>query len=495
MNKCETIHETVIRDILDVVHDIKDADGLDGMLNRSKSIKSIASASKNLTLVFPCIVSTSASIDSASMIVKAQERKAVNMLQLLFAASSITDSKDGLDYIKNFHSNLKLDSQITVDSIIDVLDKYVMQQESMTFEDKSQYFALSEDVKYNLNYFLPEPVSENGLNVFKIRKDANGNDMIFEDFRIDQLLDDNSIEAINKFKDKLTNTSSDKDDIDKADKQTRTKSKKPLSSNFSGNKINISIGNTNVGGKGGGNIGGVSARDVYAARKDAVEIFQKQLVTSDVKKVNELVPTTMVVNFVSADNGEVIPTQMLIGIKAKMYPVDSMDIINRLSLKYKDNNNLIKFIRSSTREISFFKDFLFAIDKAKVDALSNSKRGSSSPMWKVLERRSRKSKIRRVLGQANDASAITTLVLTQDEVEYLKKIDSMNIEDPKVARSIMEAYNFMSIVIIDESMEVAKFIYDTGDDVYENLAFSSLERESNDSSTKKIVNLMTKMSR
>ena len=127
--------------------------------------------------------------------------------------------------------------------------------------------------------------------------------------------------------------------------------------------------------------------------------------------------------------------------------------------------------------------------------MSNSKRGSSSPLWKILERRSKKSKIRRVLGQANDASAITTLVISQEEVEYLKKTESMNLEEPKVARSIMESYNFMSIVIVDESMEVAKFIYDTGDDVYESLAFSSLEREASDSSTKKIVNLMTKMSR
>ena len=53
MDQCRTIHETVIRDILDVIHDVKDSDGLDGILNRDKSIKSIANASKNLTLVFP----------------------------------------------------------------------------------------------------------------------------------------------------------------------------------------------------------------------------------------------------------------------------------------------------------------------------------------------------------------------------------------------------------------------------------------------------------
>ena len=422
MNECRTIHETIIRDILDVVHDVKDSDGLEGILNRDRSIKSIADASKNLTIVFPCIVPTSLSIDSASMVVKAQERKAVNMLQLLFAASNITDAEDGLDYIKNFHTNMKIDDSMSVDSLIDALDTFVIKNESMTYEAKEKYRQISEDVKLNLNYFLPEPVSESSLNVFKVRKDINGNTTIYE-------------------------------------------AREP------------------------------SAKDVIGAIKDGAEIFQKQLVPSDVKKANELVPTTMVIQFISTSNGEAIPTQMLVGVKAKMYPVDSMDIVNRISLKYKDNNNLIKFIRSTTREISFFRDFLFAIDKAKIDALSQSKRGSSSPLWKILERRSKKSRIRRILGQPNDASAITTLIVSQEEVEYLKKSESIDLENPKVARSIMESYNFMSLVIVDESMEVAKFIYDTGDDVYESLAFSSLERESNDSSTKKIVNLMTKMSR
>ena len=519
MDQCRTIHETVIRDILDVIHDVKDSDGLDGILNRNKSIKSIANASKNLTLVFPCIVSSSLSIESASMIVKAQERKAVNMLQLLFAASNITDAKDGLEYLKNFHTNMKIDNHITVDSLIDALDSYVLNNESMSYEAKEKYRQISEDVKLNLNYFLPDPVSEHSLNIFKISKDSNGNTAIYEDANRD-LMDyvlgyiepDNlkNIPSGSSGKGRSSNGRSSgsggkggsgngrsSGSSGKGGSgNSRSTTPQSVDKSKTTNNTFLQFGD-NINYKGGsGRFGGdMSARDIAAYRKDEVEIFQKQLVPSDVKKANELVPTTMVMSFISTSNGEAIPTQMLIGVKAKMYPVDSMDIINRVSLKYKDNNNLIKFIRSSTREISFFRDFLFAIDKAKIDALSNSKRGSSSPLWKILERRSKKSKIRRVLGQANDASAITTLVMSQEEVEYLKKNDSMNLEEPKVARSIMESYNFMSIVIVDESMEVAKFIYDTGDDVYESLAFSSLEREASDSSTKKIVNLMTKMSR
>ena len=202
----------------------------------------------------------------------------------------------------------------------------------------------------------------------------------------------------------------------------------------------------------------------------------------------------MVVNFVNMVDGvEKVESSMVIGVKAKIYPINSEDMMERLYSKNQDRNGFLKLIRATTREISFFKDFIFAIDKAKIDALSSSRRGSSSKIWKILERRSKKSKIRRVLGQANDASAITTLVMSQEEVEYLKKTENIDLEKPNVMRPIMESYNLMGVCIVDEAAETAKFMYDTGDDIYETLPFTALERENNDTNYKKILNLMGKI--
>ena len=53
----------------------------------------------------------------------------------------------------------------------------------------------------------------------------------------------------------------------------------------------------------------------------------------------------------------------------------------------------------------------------------------------------------------------------------------------------------MCIVIANESTDVASFLYDTGDDNFEKLTFSNLEREASDNGYKKIVNLLTKMNR
>ena len=95
----------------------------------------------------------------------------------------------------------------------------------------------------------------------------------------------------------------------------------------------------------------------------------------------------------------------------------------------------------------------------------------------------------------NDATAITTLVLSENDSEYLKKVYNIDILDVKKARKILDSYNFMCIAILNQSTEVASILYDTGDDTYEMIPFSGLEREASDNSYKKMVNLLSKVSR
>ena len=203
----------------------------------------------------------------------------------------------------------------------------------------------------------------------------------------------------------------------------------------------------------------------------------------------------MIVNFISRDEGvnDVIRMSGVIGVKAKLYPVDSMDICNRISSKVKDKNGLFNLVRASTREISFFKDLAFAIDKAKMDAMYMASDSNNAKMFKVLERRAAKNKFSRLI-KKNDASPITSLVISQYEVDYLKQLN-IDMEKSFNARSILEGYNLMDIVVVDESLEIAKFMFDDGDGVYETLTFDSLEKESNGNDYKKVINLMSKINR
>lgn len=422
---CEQIHETVIRDIVDVVTDVKKADFLAGFKSK-ESMNSISRQSSKLTAVFPVIVSRSMNIENAAMVTKALERKFVSMFQILFSAMSVTNAKDGVDYLSRFHTNINLGNGNAVDNMIDALDKYIEVDEN-AISNIMVNQLLMED-KNNLSYVLPDSINEDGLTSFKIFS--------------------------SKYSRGYTITNEAKKSSDEI------------------------------------------ARNVSSALKNLSDMNKDQLLNSDVKKANELAPTLMSVNVIIEDEvGVPIYDTIIVGIKAKMYPIESEELMTKIKSKVSDRNTLLKFIRATTREISFAKDFLFAIDKAKIDALAQSNRGSSSKFWKVLERRALKGKIRRALGQVNDATCITTIAITQEEVEYLKKTENIDLEVPSVIRGIMESYNLIAFVIVDEAMEVCKFIFDTGDDTYETVTFTHLERETGSSETKKMINVMSKMVR
>lgn len=449
MNQCQQLHETIVRDIIDVIDDVKDFDQIEWIKNRN-NVGSIAKRTSNLVLVFPVICSTSISMKTASIITKAIERKCVSLLQILFSSMQITSVDNMHDYLKQFHTNLDLRSGLTLDDFIGVMDKMV-ESGDIQITDMEAYKAVKEDM-HNINYYLSTELNPASINDYRIRKDIYGESHIIKEAN----------------------------DADKL----FGKHSKPMQ-----NIINKGIDN-NIKKRN---------KEIYDNNKDVekqVDYFRYQLSTGEVQKANELMPTTMIVNFTTKDdkNGTYHTTTGVVGVKAKLYPVDAMDICNRISSKYKDSNSLFNLVRASTREISFFKDLAFAIDKAKVDAVTMARESNNAKMFKVLERRAQRNRFSSLL-KKNDASPITSLIVSQEEVEYLKKYNSVDMEKSYVTRSILENYNLMDIVIADESLEVARFLFDDGDGAFEALTFDSLEKEAKDTSYKKVVNLMSKLNR
>lgn len=418
MANYSTIHETVIKDIVDIIMDVKD-DNYE-FFNRP-NYKSLSHASDQMTLVFPILCASTVSVESATMVAKAIERKAATMLQMLFSAININNTRNGIDYLRQFHTNLKLDDAITIEDYIEALDSI---DTGKPINLNEEFRAVVEDLKHYTNYIVPESINPVALTEYRV--------------------------------------------INTYGKERVIHKKKPV------NEV------------------GFDQTD-YNDFKRFADATKNQLIATDVKKANEVVPTMLVVNFINDAEDNPVETSMVIGVKAKIYPINSSDVMERLYSRNQDNNGFLKLVRATTREISFFKDFVFAIDKAKIDALSSSRRGSSSKLWKILERRALKSRIRQGLKMKNDASAISTLVVSQEEVEFLKKNYNVHIDNPRVIRPIMEAYNLMGVVIVNELDETCSFIFDTGSDVYEKVAFRSLEREDKDNDFKKMINLMTKM--
>lgn len=421
--------------------------------NKVASATSIARASAGLIFTYPVLCSSSLGIKSCTMVSKALERRNVTMLQILLAANQRTN-QNIMDYLKDFHTNLDFD-KMSLEDFVDVITEsgtyakmiskpeYLL--EMMPLREKN---VALEDFRENTNYFFEEDVNENYIGRFKLLK-RNGYDTIIE-------ADDNT----------------DSDD-DKKKNQTQTKDKAFKTINVSGRDYTYDS----------------DADDVN--KMTSPNIDSNRLLSSEIKKANEMVPTLMLINTIDPSTGANM--QSVVGVKSRMISVPSGEVVGRILANYQDSNNLLKFIKLTTRETSFIKDFLLAVDNAKLDAINNSKKGSATALFNALERRSQNGKIRKMAKTEKQfAKAIATLVISQEDVEDLKKMNGIDVESIRIIKPIMEKLNLLYFVIIDESSESIKILIDGSDD-YEVYPFSALEKENKDDTYKKVINLMAKM--
>lgn len=462
------LRESVIKDILDALDDVKAyGDNLIGpRSNTSLNVSSISRASKDLVMSFPVLCDNSIDPKTAQMICKATERKAVTMLQMIFASCNFT-TNNVRDVISQWHTNIDVDD-MSLDDFIDLCDNIETRLECKLDYKQKAYIreqmnlVIAENKRSDKSYPVSS-FSECSVNDYPVTTRFGG------------------IKVLSEAPIRTLNVPFHIGDRGSATSTTLVGPTSTYRPNISRNNAGEMIGDVQYN------------NDMMKNADYETNSFTKQLLDTDVKKANELVPSLMIVRFYSGD-GSVI-NQAVVGVKARMIPIDSYDIIDRINSKNKDKAGFLNFIRATTKEISFVKDYLLAIDRAKIDAKKNSIRnGATSGIWKTLEKRSTKSVWKRLIGRTNDASAITTLVVSQQIVNVLRKEYEVNLADIKVASAIMDAYNLLSLVIVDESTEVARFLYD-GDGFFEDVSFNSLERESGDGSYKKVINLLSKMNR
>lgn len=490
---------SVIKTVTDI---ITVTDVITGGINKADNIKtspgiarssSLTKATSGLNIVFPCLVTKTSKIDTAMMISRAVERKAVSLLQIAFSAFDITHAKDATDFIKNFHTNLK--GKISLDDFIDTMDTYAHENGLIPVERADMFKAVLEDLR-SLSIYYPDDVSESSLNRFKVTTESvHGMRIITEADKEDKRdpKDDykfqyqrqrdykqDKYQKAEKGRDRAYKIARDKESDKRQDARDEYQAKRDRIEDRRAAEKDARM----------------AARNDVQNQKDISDMFTNQVFSSDIKKANEMVPTMMVVNFITLDGEHKINRQVVIGVKAKLFPVESQDVINKIIVKNADRNILLKFIKASTKEISFLKDFLFAIDNAKLSAIANSRNGSNTnKLLKTLERRALNGKIRKAFKINNAYKAIATLVISREEADYIYKNNNIDVMNPRVIRPIMENLSLMMFIVVDDSAETASILMDSGDDSYETISYTHLEREASDNSSKKIINLMTKLNR
>ena len=475
---------------------------------------SIMNASKDLVMSFPVICSTSLSVETALMIQKAIESNCVSTLRMLFASASL-QGDSGVEVIKQWHNNISGDPSIDdyfdyieamgnalAESSIDYVGKYSQQMIEECKRNEVYYpisnFSESSLLSYELSYKKDGSTDVKVVNEKKNIYDpyAMPGNKVWIDADKVSIYDDKTgkwspYPDEEKIKKDITNSlkKSHEWDHDKnqekywdaqsqnaADRLAYDKQKDARTAAMDRQRLDIDrqkLGNEWLKGK--------------------TEYLSKQLLDSDIKKANELVPSMIVVRYTvvgkSSENINVID-EFIAGVKARLIGCDSLEIIDRIRLVMENKVDMKNFIRATTGEIKFCKDFILAIDQAKIEAKRNSRLSKTSPIWRALQNRSTKSTYKRISKQTNTAAAITSLVISAEECRALK--DNFNIDLYNVAkcRQVMEAYNFMEIVIADDSLEIARFLLDNGDKYFQDYSYGALRKEVGDADMKKLINIM-----
>ena len=404
------IQEGVLRDIVELL-----SDNVDGLINPNNSsstvgkllndrinsnnyFRNISKATSNLILTFPMIVDDSVSLQTASMVAKAVEKKIVLMLQMLFSAISVTNNKDAFDFVSKIHKNLTSD---------DVLS-YINKMDSTPYKE-------SDELDYDV-------INKNLIKIIK----------------------EDSVVLGNSIKPALDNKYTATHEADKGN-----------TSNSNG--------------------------------KDTGSFINTGLDQSEIKKANEVVPSVMVIRFRSGTDNQTCGVA-IIGVKVKMVYVNQADMIDRIMLKSSDQNSLFEFLKATTGEISMLKDFIFALNRAKLDIFTKS--AKSSPIWKLLERRANLSRTNEFFNRNNGAgSAIGTLLISQDTMDILKKEHGFNSKNINKLINIMTEYSVMGFIITNDITEKIQMLFDDNSLSFETLSYSSLEREDKNQ-YKKIINLL-----
>ena len=458
-----------LSELIGVLKDARDAASeVSAAINDTRST-SIAKLSSTATLQFPVIISKSINIDTASNMVKALERQYATFVQIVISLQPTLDlekDKNIAGYIKKFHQN-------------GITPMDLMESCTNVYSNEAYGLYLMMSINNGSNGIVVKSNKDQLFNIEEQLNPAKLNDL-YKPKQITLAVAESSLDYYCKKNNIVTEANVHHRDIDaindgeqNADiKLRKTMAKHQLNQDGRTNKFREDQF--------------IHQKQMDAAKlqndiaKAEAEYRSKAIVKlsdNDVKKANELVPTTLSVALhqVKGDNfGGVV--NFVLGVKGLMHPVNSSDMINNLLDGYKDGNKFFNFLRWTSGEISFIKDFLFNVDGIKEDVIRKHEKGGSH-WWTTLKRRKTAAKLKNALGK-NKILPNATIVCSMEEIMEIKDVYGVDLMEPKNVLRLMERYYLLGFAVVDESQELAYFIFD-GERSYQTLSFKGLERENN----------------
>ena len=482
-----------IKDAIDTLTDLK-AEFAEAGIYRTQ--RSISTSAMEGTANFPVLVDDSISLDDSILVSRAAEKKYASFLLTVLTMNPFLEVEKGQtpsasEYLKQFHQNARVKSATRgahlnlIDFLKESYDGSDMDYSIMESEAIKMAYSIYEGVTRSipqdknvlLNYTLEEVTTPDTLNErFRVSMESkkggkNGNNSNNQNTSNPGWGD--TFNTTNQYH--IDNLSMDTDGgtvkVGKAQNVIKVNASP---------KVTVTNGD-----RGNNNQIRMNVRDRGTQ--------WKPLTDNECKKANDLVPTLLHIRVYPIDKytrEELTPIDFIMGVKATLHPIP-LDELSRMVVTGMRNENMVfNFIRWTTGEIKFFKDFLFAIDTLKMDAKDS---GHDVTGWRpALKRRKNLSNSRLRLSK-NSVLPNATIVVSQAGIEHIRDTYGYDLSDERIMNRMMDVYFLLGFVIVNPVNQRVTFKFD-GIDFTDTYTFDTLKRE-NQSDDKAFKNMMKMLGR
>mgnify|MGYP002674546513 FL=1 len=214
-------------------------------------------------------------------------------------------------------------------------------------------------------------------------------------------------------------------------------------------------------------------------RRDHETFDSKAVFTDmDMKKANEAIPIFSKANigFIVDGTEEVVNRDVLVGVKAYIHKAPAAELVNDIYNCIINKRKFLKFVKFVTGEERSLSDLLFGIKELRADALDAR---SGAGEWRSAFKQRRRWAKMSVPYLMKEYTPNGTLVITMNEVEFIKEQYGIDIMKPDHVKMIMDADFLLGFVIIDQSEEMVYVTYDGHGYGFQQYTYAMLERENN----------------
>ena len=223
--------------------------------------------------------------------------------------------------------------------------------------------------------------------------------------------------------------------------------------------------------------------------------FDREVFTNmDMTKANEAVPlfTKATIGFIVDETEEVVSRDVLIGIKAYIHRAPSLELVNDIYNSIINKRKFLRFVKFITGEERSLSDLVFGIKELRNDALDA--RGGAGEWRSAFKRRRRWSKMS-IPYLMKDYTPNGTIVMTMNEVEYIRSQYGIDIMKPDHVKMIMDSDFLLGFVILDQAEEMVYVTYDGHGYGFQTYTYAMLQRESQNTTSRELRELYRAISR